>query len=479
MEYSDCINLKIINYRKGDIKLPLNGNMTLKEVAQKYSIKIDEPFEEFGKTIFFFYGEKQLDYDSGKIGYIFKKDDTVYISYKNKDEEQSIDKFNSEIRKKVNKKQKIIRNSKNTKKEEDTICLTLKHMALLGSIEKQKNEKNLENNPEKYISIEECLNSKNEQFFILGILAKYLENIGVAPIIERETAKENEDEQNNAGTILQFISNGYILKNKYILDFALSQNRIKQLYENEEEMNKFIGHFQKRMSENFDLEENNLIVKEFRKNAKELTILLVFKYNNQEIELTKDKLFAKFKGVQELKKLTNVTKTKIIESIRLNELILDRRGNNKSDINWGYDETRGGEIYYPPVGWHRFGLKVFDQYDNGDNDWLSYDNRKGEWCIAYSGLSGINRKIEKIYENDEDLKHSGKTIGDGVYTFNKANNMEQNTEIINANGIKYKMGLMLRVKPEAIRVPESNKNTWVVNGTPDEIRPYGILLKKV
>lgn len=56
--------------------------------------------------------------------------------------------------------------------------------------------------------------------------------------------------------------------------------------------------------------------------------------------------------------------------------------------------------------------------------------------------------------------------------------MEQNTEIINANGIKYKMGLMLRVKPEAIRVPESNKNTWVVNGTPDEIRPYGILLKK-
>ena len=38
---------------------------------------------------------------------------------------------------------------------------------------------------------------------------------------------------------------------------------------------------------------------------------------------------------------------------------------------------------------------------------------------------------------------------------------------------------MLRVKPEAIRIPESNKNIWAVNGIPEEIRPYGILLQKV
>ena len=37
---------------------------------------------------------------------------------------------------------------------------------------------------------------------------------------------------------------------------------------------------------------------------------------------------------------------------------------------------------------------------------------------------------------------------------------------------------MLRVNPSKIRVPEKDKNIWVVNGIPEELRPYGILFKK-
>ena len=37
----------------------------------------------------------------------------------------------------------------------------------------------------------------------------------------------------------------------------------------------------------------------------------------------------------------------------------------------------------------------------------------------------------------------------------------------------------MRVKPEKIRKPKSNNDMWVLNGNEDEIRPYGILVKKI
>ena len=36
---------------------------------------------------------------------------------------------------------------------------------------------------------------------------------------------------------------------------------------------------------------------------------------------------------------------------------------------------------------------------------------------------------------------------------------------------------MLRVKPDKIRIAQTNQDYWVLNGTSDEIRPYRILIK--
>ena len=47
------------------------------------------------------------------------------------------------------------------------------------------------------------------------------------------------------------------------------------------------------------------------------------------------------------------------------------------------------------------------------------------------------------------------------------------------NGENYYMAFMLRVKPDKIRCSKNKKDYWVLNGTNDEIRPYGILIKKV
>ena len=453
----DIYNIQVINETKGNITLQLTENTTLKEMAEKYCKEIGEPFDNFGKTISFVHDGKTLEKFSEQICFIFNPYDTVCIVNKN-DGKTSIEKTNSDIRRNINKRQKRRRHG--IDKLNDPIGEALCDMAVLGCIEKNQIEKDIKENPNKFISINECLNSEDEQFFILGILAKYLENNGITPVIESQTRVGNEEEEINAGTVLQFICNGYILKDKYMLDFELRSTRVKQLYENKDELNKFIKNFKEKMSKILKLDKNDLIVNEFKKNEELFTLILIFKSNDGGIELNKDKLVSEFTKERDLKKLKTVTKEKIMEYIRLNQLILDKRGNNKSDDNWGYDETRGGEVYYPPVGWHRYGLKVWDQYDKSNNDWLSYDNRKGEWCIAYSGLSSNAYKNNKIYEKDKDLKHSGKTIGNGVYIYPKSNVMKENTEVINVKGINYKMGLMLRVKPEALRIPESNKNIW-------------------
>jgi hypothetical protein len=57
--------------------------------------------------------------------------------------------------------------------------------------------------------------------------------------------------------------------------------------------------------------------------------------------------------------------------------------------------------------------------------------------------------------------------------------LEQYAETINANGENYKVGFMIRVRPDKIRSSEKDQNMWVVNGNQDELRPYGILIKKI
>ena len=78
-------------------------------------------------------------------------------------------------------------------------------MALLGSMENRWLPRKAQVNPELFISIDECLNSKDEQFFILGIMAKYLENLGIKPFIDKADVTDDEEEQMDANTLLQFI----------------------------------------------------------------------------------------------------------------------------------------------------------------------------------------------------------------------------------------------------------------------------------
>ena len=167
---------------------------------------------------------------------------------------------------------------------------------------------------------------------------------------------------------------------------------------------------------------------------------------------------------------------------------------------WAHNEKRGGRPYNPPDGWIGFGLNVINKYDNGNNDWLACDGRDGEWCVAFHGAcvrntsDQIKQIIKPILQNNlkpgggqayagyDDACHPGQKVGVGVYCSPNPSVIDGYSGQIGVNGYRYKVGFMLRVKPDKIRYSSSNVDYWVLNagnGDFSEMRPYRFIIKKV
>ena len=351
----------------------------------------------------------------------------------------------------------------------------LEFMIQRSFFEKEKIHKN--KRYKKSISIKDCLTNKDIHYTILGILAKYLEKIGINTAIEcDDNPTATEEDLLFFRKLFQFIYTGYIFKNKYILDFNLGKKIISKLEKDPKEKEKFNKKLEDAVIKVFKLEKDEFIVTNYKKDKNIYTVIIVVKSNKI---LTKKKLLDEFKNAQELNTCKDININLFLPSLGLSKSMLCPQADNFNDKYWGRNQKRGGEDYIPPLGWFKFGLKVFNCYDNKDNSWLGSHNSFGEWCIAYYGFTGINKTIEQKYENDNDIKNPGKKVGIGVYCTPNPSFMEQNTEIINLSGNKFKIGFMIRIKPDKIRSPQSNKDIWVVDGTDDDFRPYGILLKQI
>ena len=194
-----------------------------------------------------------------------------------------------------------------------------------------------------------------------------------------------------------------------------------------------------------------------------------------------------------------------MEGCKLNPNMLDSRGNRES--GWEEGGKRAGFKYIPPKGWKGFGLKVWDEYDEGNNDWLDCNGNPNEWAVAYHGIGTragskvedaahliftggfkagpgqvhkSDKNINKIYKFDKKLDkvdHSEK-VGVGVYCSPNPNVMESYAKKANINGKNYLMGFMMRVKPDKIRICQGMEDYWVLDGTTKEMRPYRLMIKE-
>ena len=373
----------------------------------------------------------------------------------------------------------------------------LEDMCKMGCIMKKEITEKKKYNSKKLISIENALSDKkNKQIFCLGVLAQNLENMGIITAIEK---KSNNDEysQNASNTILQFITNGLISKNKYNFHFDFGEQRNNELLTNKVEQKKFNDKLRKKLSIEYNIPENQIILTNPQKGSYEIQVIFeTDEFNHTDI-LDMDKFRARCKNdnnFKELCQLKQIHKSLIMEGCMLSQNMLDSEGNRES--GWEIGGKRGGYPYTPPQGWKGFGLKVKGKYDGGNDDWIACNGNSNEWAVAYHGTgTGLGMTLEQathnivvggfkpgggqFYQYDDDANHPGQKVGKGVYCSPNPNVMDSYAEKTKNNGKTYKMGFMMRVKPDKIRYSNSMKDYWVLDGTTEQIRPYRILIKEV
>ena len=394
-------------------------------------------------------------------------------------------------------------------KKPEKVEEVLEDMCVLGSIMKEEIIEEKKNNPDKFISIEEATKeeNKNEQSFCLGVLAQNLEDMGITTAIEKNSSN-TEEAQNTANTVLQFITNGMIEKKKYDLHFDLGDERNNELLNNKEEQEKFNNKLRKKLSIEYNIPEDKIIITNPQKGSYSVQVIFATdSFNDEQVNINTLKKNCSNKEFEELKNLKEIHSSLIMSGCKLTSNMLDSRGNRES--GWGENEKRGGFDYYPPKGWKGFGLKVLGKYDNGNDDWLAYNGNPNEWAIAYHGIGvggnckTVEQATEKIYSggfkagegqvhqnakninkrykpnpNDPNNDFS-KIVGVGVYCSPKPEVMDSYAKYSTTKikGKTYKMGFMMRVRPDKIRISEKKPDYWVLNGTTDEMRPYRIMIK--
>lgn len=376
--------------------------------------------------------------------------------------------------------QNRVKNKAINTNDNEKINILLEDMLIYGNIMKNEIKENKYNRLDKFIEIKDALKmeKKDQGIFALGLLAHILEINGTKVAIEKDN---NEEETDVGTTCLQFITNGLGYKTSYDLHFDFGSRKNLKLLNDNYEYERLKDQIKTKLSKDYNISKNKIIVT--NRQIGSFIVQVIFQ-SDEFNYLNLEELTEKFKNDKDfpiLQNLKYIQQDVVLTACKLSKGQLDSKG-NRSD-GWGVNEFRGNRPYYPPKGWKGIGLRVIDKYDNKDNTWIGMDNIKGEWCVAYLaiGRDSNDKNIRKnlAHKNCPDQDNPGRKVGEGVYCSPLVDIAESNSRVTRINQKNYKIVLMVRVKPDAIRSCKDRENIWVVNGTTDEIRPYRILYKEI
>ena len=354
---------------------------------------------------------------------------------------------------------------------------TISDMANMGSITRYYIEVDSQEHPEKYIPFDQAFSSGDEDYFILGIVADYLKKQGVVVAIEKRDQNQlSKQKLKEIDTFLQFLINGLTNLKKHEFKFEFGWEKNNLILTDTNEQNSFMNELKVALSKGFSIKTNEIIIQYPRSGSVLVTVMFVSEdFNNITLQQIQNILSI---HSPDYNNLLGIDSMLVLDGILLNPELLDHRGDNKNQ-GWGYNETRGGRPYIPPKGWIGYGLKVWGKYDKGDNHWIAHNGVQGEWCVAYHGASQKLNQNYKQMRDVDDANHPGQKVGEGVYCSPNPNVLDQEGGVTQVGNKRYKIGFMLRVRPEKIRIAKTNPDYWVLNGTSDEIRPYRILIKQI
>ena len=363
-----------------------------------------------------------------------------------------------------------------SKNVEEQTTETLENMITMGDIMKDAIIIEKKENPEKFVNINEAIKNEKDDNFAISLLAKNLENNGITTAVEKEADEENKDV---AATNLQFMINGLSSKQKLDVHFDYGKKKNEQILNDPVEQKKFLDDWKRNLSEKLGVPVNDIIITNIKEGSIDVNFMI--KTHDNFDKLTQAiKEVANTKGVN----IKNMNAQPLTGGIKLSPNMFDKRGNRSS--GWGVGEKRGGKPYFPPTkGYVGHGLKVWGEYDGGNNDWLGMENKPNEWWVAYHATNlqytksimenGLQAGNAQVHENAFDLNHPGKKVGRGVYCSPDINE----TEGYGGECQSYKCVFMCRVNPKTVRISQKYPKYWVVDGNPNDIRPYRLLIKKV
>ena len=454
------------------IKLQGASQMPFAVYCSKFFQKTQKIIDQSNNIVLLKINDKQLDIKSqtslSSLG--IKNNSNIEVTWTPKvslDQENMIEKSRS--------RQDQMRKRKRTKKEKDPIKDTLIDMAMLSNAMKAEIfQGNFEG---RYISPDQALQLKttDKYLFPLGLLAKFLEILGINAVIEKGYGRSDKKSLDFANTLLQFLVNGMINYRKFCLKFKLEEKLINEIAKDQNEKEEYNEYFKTAIVDKFDVDDPDDIIIISYTEGLNIVFLLIVKKNN--FVLTKDELKKKFQ-YERVSDLQDFSEGPVLDTVILTKNMLDPNGDQQL---YGQNEDRGGNMYLPPNGWDRYGVRVKDIYDEKNNDWISWEfHKEGQWSICYRGIMDVFSDDDPSkYEKEEDCKHPGSLVSKGILCYQDPGDMANTTAIITIpNGEKYQLGFMLRVEPSLIRAPKSKPTYWFLNGTPDELRPYGILIKQ-
>ena len=240
-----------------------------------------------------------------------------------KEEKAEEKKKNEEEKNKIFEKQKEfrIKEISNIYKKEETKEV-LEDMCIIGTIMKNEIIEEKKNNPDKFIPTEKALKeTNNKQIFCLGVLAQSLENFGIVTAIEKNPSSDAKS-QDASNTVLQFITNGLINKNKYNFHFDFGEERNNELLNNKIEQKKFNDKLRKKLSIEYNIPEDKIILTNPQKGSYEIQVIFETDEFNKIDIINIDKFKSQCqndKNFKELCHLKQIHKSLIMEGCKLSQ----------------------------------------------------------------------------------------------------------------------------------------------------------------
>ena len=348
--------------------------------------------------------------------------------------------------------------------------------------------------PNRFINIDTILSSpgllsnsqpsKNDYKYILCLIGKILKNKDIEVGIYNDS--QNKDRIDLCS--IQFIFSGLINKKKYTVGILPNNDDTFMIIHDLTQRKKFIEDYKTKFSSRLKINKNLIILTNPRIRNDNIYIDLAFNPNIKKIE---EKILEK-----ELKKegIIDFFSRPLLEGCRLSQNIFNPKY-NKYYNQILKNQKRGGEEYIQPLEWTVYGMNVSGKYDFGNNTWLGNNNSIGEFAVAYYGINNLVNKNMSMMNNImslmgnletgqtfvgvKNIRKQGHSCKAGAYFYKNPKYAENSSEIIKIAGFEYKVMFMCRVKPSKIMQPENFKDCWILSPTPDEVRPYKILIKKI